>query len=94
MDLGLPLIIIARPGLGTINHSLLTVEAARKKGIEVLGLIFNYAEKTKNDISQKTNPGIVSKLGDVPVLGIVPHMLRSDKAKSHRLFYGVTAKLM
>jgi len=94
MDLGLPLIIIARPGLGTINHSLLTVEAARKKGIKVLGLVFNHAEKTKNDISQKTNPGIVSQFGEVPVLGIVPHMLRSDNAKSNKLFHGVTAKLI
>ena len=38
VDLGLPVVIAARPGLGTINHTLLTVEAARAAGLRVAGV--------------------------------------------------------
>jgi len=38
-ELGLPLLVAARPGLGTINHTLLTVEAARAAGLEVAGVV-------------------------------------------------------
>ncbi len=38
-ELALPLVIAARPGLGTINHTLLTVEAARSAGLEVAGVV-------------------------------------------------------
>ncbi|MCU0258321.1 MAG: dethiobiotin synthase, partial [Solirubrobacteraceae bacterium] len=39
LDLGLPLIVAARPGLGTINHTLLTIESARAAGLRVLGVV-------------------------------------------------------
>ncbi|HEX8854092.1 MAG TPA: dethiobiotin synthase [Thermoleophilaceae bacterium] len=38
-DLGLPVVIASRPALGTINHSLLTVEAARARGLDVRGIV-------------------------------------------------------
>jgi dethiobiotin synthetase len=38
-ELGLPLVIAARPGLGTINHTLLTLEAARTRGLEVASVV-------------------------------------------------------
>jgi dethiobiotin synthetase len=38
-DLGLPLVVVAAPGLGTINHTLLTVEAARAVGLEVASVV-------------------------------------------------------
>lgn len=38
---GLPLVIVARPGLGTINHTLLTLHAARSAGIPVAGVVIN-----------------------------------------------------
>ena len=93
-DLGLPLIIIARPGLGTINHSLLTIEAARSKDIKVLGLVFNHAEKTKTDISQNINPEIITRIGKVPVLGIIQFMSQSDKDKSNIIFKKISTKVI
>ena len=39
VDLGLPLVIAASPGLGTINHTLLTIEAARAAGLEVAAVV-------------------------------------------------------
>ena len=38
-DLGLPVVIVARPGLGTINHTLLTLEAARAASLPVAGVV-------------------------------------------------------
>ncbi|MBI4699187.1 MAG: dethiobiotin synthase [Nitrospirae bacterium] len=74
-DLNLPVIIIARPGLGTINHTLLTIEAARGRGINILGVIMNYSNIIKEDISVKTNPGVIERLGEVRVLGVVPYAI-------------------
>jgi dethiobiotin synthetase len=73
-DLKLPVVIVARPGLGTINHTLLTIEAVRQRGLHVLGVILNYAEKYGKGLSEKTNPEVIEKLGRAPVLGVVPHL--------------------
>jgi dethiobiotin synthetase len=40
-DLGYPLVVVASPGLGTINHTLLTIEAARAAGLEVVAIVLN-----------------------------------------------------
>lgn len=73
-DLNLGLVIVSRLGLGTINHTLLTIKAAQEKGIEVLGVIFNYGRKQKTGISEGTNPKVVENLGKIPILGILPHL--------------------
>lgn len=73
-ELDLPLIVVARPGLGTINHTLLTVEYARKSEIEVIGVIINYSSRKEEGICEETNPGIISCLGRVTILGIIPYL--------------------
>ena len=79
-DLRLPVIIVSRPGLGTINHTLLTIDAARNRGLQVLGVIVNYTARTKRGLSETTNPDVIEKLGGIPVLGIV----RYSKDPSNR----------
>ena len=93
-ELDLPLIIVAKPGLGTINHSLLTIEAARIKGIKISGLIFNHADRTETDMSQKTNPDVISRVGKVPVLGVVPHWSKSENVKVNKIFNIISTKLI
>jgi dethiobiotin synthetase len=73
-DLSLPILIVSRPGLGTINHTMLTIEAARNRGIDIIGVIINHSVNMKRGVSEKTNPGVIEKLTDIPILGIVPHM--------------------
>lgn len=68
--LGIPAIIVARAGLGTINHTFLTVEYAKTCGISLTGVIIN---DFKGGMAEETNPGIIEKLTGVPVLGIIPH---------------------
>ena len=70
--LNLPLIVVAKPDLGTINHSLLTIEAAKNSGIEVLGIIIsNYPENT-DDLAIKTAPDYIKEFSGVDILGILP----------------------
>jgi len=70
--LHLPLAIAARPSLGTINHTLLTVEAARQRGLDVLGVVFCGWQPT-DDLATRTNPALVCALGQVRLLGVLPH---------------------
>ncbi len=74
-DLDAELVIVSRLGLGTINHTLLTIERAKSRGIPVKGIIFSDTGKAKG-IAEKTNPVEISKLTDVPVLGTIPYLKR------------------
>jgi dethiobiotin synthetase len=69
VDLALPVVIAARPGLGTINHTLLTVEAARAGGLSVAAVAMTPwpAEPTP---MQQSNRATVDRLGDVPVCAL------------------------
>ena len=69
--LGLPLLIVARPGLGTINHCLLTLEAARKRELKVLGVLLN-GKAQPGDASVRSNARVIAQLGKVPVYGPLP----------------------
>ena len=73
-DLGLEVIIVARAGLGTINHSLLTIEQARQAGLKVRGIVFNATTKAKPGIIEQTNPSIIERMSGVPVLGTIPRL--------------------
>jgi dethiobiotin synthetase len=71
VDLGLPLVIAARTGLGTINHSLLTIEAARATGLRVAGVVMTPWPAAPEPI-ELSNRATVERLGDVPVSGLPP----------------------
>jgi dethiobiotin synthetase len=71
--LGLPLLVVARLGLGTINHSLLTVRAARAIGLKVRGMVLNDTVGGKRGLAAKTNIEAVPELCGVPLLGVMPH---------------------
>ncbi len=69
----LPVVIVARPGLGTINHTLLTLSALQHRGITVLGIVVNYVRATKRGLAETTSPSVIEKMSGVPVLGIIDH---------------------
>lgn len=71
--LRLPLLIVTRPALGTLNHTALTVHAARSAGLRILGLVVNYATRTRKGLAERTNPAALERLTGVPVLGEVPY---------------------
>jgi dethiobiotin synthetase len=66
VDLGLPVVIAARPGLGTINHTLLTVEAARAGGLRVAGVVMTPWPDEPSRM-ERSNRDTIARLGDVTV---------------------------
>jgi dethiobiotin synthetase len=66
--LGLPVLVVGRAGLGTVNHTALTVFAAQNLGLEVVGVVLN----GPRDESSETNPRLIEQLAGVPVLGQTP----------------------
>jgi dethiobiotin synthetase len=66
IDLALPVLIAAGPGLGTINHSLLTVEAVRAAGLEVAAVVLT-PWPDEPDTMQRSNREAISRLGKVIV---------------------------
>jgi dethiobiotin synthetase len=70
--LGLPAVVVARPGLGTINHTLLTVDALRSAGVPVAGVVINRHPTDTADTATETNPRAIEKWGKVKVLCVAP----------------------
>ncbi len=69
--IGLPLVVVARPGLGTINHTILTISALRERGLIIAGIVINYSDNRRPGLAEKTSPRAIEKISGVPVLGIV-----------------------
>jgi dethiobiotin synthetase len=76
VDLGLPVLIAARTGLGTINHTLLTIDAARGAGLRVAGVVMTPWPASPEPI-EVSNRATVERLGGVPVSGLAPTDPRS-----------------
>jgi dethiobiotin synthetase len=66
VDLGWPVVIAARPGLGTINHSLLTVESARAAGLDVRAVVLT-PWPAQPSVMERSNAEAIERLGRVEV---------------------------
>ncbi len=71
---GLPAVVVARTGLGTINHSLLTLEALRQREIPVLGMILSDEGENVDERLAADNMAIVASLGRVEILARLPRL--------------------
>jgi len=78
-EFGLPLMVISRPGLGTVNHTMLTVNCALKEKLNVAGIILNYSKPPENSLAEKTNPMLLSQVCPVPIIGILPYLKSIDE---------------
>jgi dethiobiotin synthetase len=80
-----PLVIVARRGLGTLNHTLLTVEAAQRRGLRLAGVVLNGAEPTSAPLAEATNRDeLARRLDGVSILAELAH--RADPGTlSHAL---------
>lgn len=70
--LALPVAVVSRPGLGTINHTLLSVGALAWADLRVLGVVFNAADNSAHSYIEEDNVKTVRKMGEVSVLGTMP----------------------
>jgi dethiobiotin synthetase len=71
--LRLPLIVVARAGLGTINHTALTVKAAQHAGAPVAGVVINRYPERPN-LAEQTNPEVITAITETSILGKVPEI--------------------
>jgi dethiobiotin synthetase len=69
--LGMPVLVVARAGLGTVNHTALTCEALRARGLAVAGVVLNRLSAA-SDPSEPHNPAEIERLTGVPVLASLP----------------------
>jgi len=72
-SLELPLIIVARDGLGTINHTLLTLEAAERRNLTVAGVVLSAAIPGTSRTDAERNAVEISRRSGARFLGILPH---------------------
>jgi len=70
-ELGLPLVIAARPGLGTINHTRLTVEAARAAGLAIAGVVMTPWPEAPS-VMERSNRDTIARLAGVEVATLAP----------------------
>jgi dethiobiotin synthetase len=76
VSLGLPVLIAARPGLGTINHTLLTLEAARSAGLEVTAVVLTPWPEPPG-LVESSNRATIAALGGVAV-EVLPPIARAE----------------
>jgi dethiobiotin synthetase len=70
-QVGFPVLIIGRPGLGTINHTLMTLTLLKLQRVKVLGFLFN-GQRGKPGLAEKTAPEIIESYSKVPYWGTLP----------------------
>ena len=75
----LPVLLVARSGLGTLNHTLLSLEALRQRRIPVLGLVLNGPP-------HPDNPRTLEQIGGVPVLAELPRLDPLDAASLQQIW--------
>lgn len=78
--LELPLLIVARPDLGTVNHTLMTCECARSRGIAILGIVIN-GQPEQPGAAEAYAPRLIERLSGIPVLGVLPRISGTDEAR-------------
>ncbi len=71
-QLNMPVIIVARAGVGTINHTLLSIEALKSRSISIIGIVYNEVELTADDIIDE-NMRIITRFSNIPSLTKIPY---------------------
>lgn len=75
---GAPVLIVARAVLGTINHTLLTIESIRARGLSVAGIVLNHSTDPGSDESIETNSEEIEARSGAIVLGTIPYGSRTE----------------
>lgn len=81
-ELKIPTLVVAKSGLGTINHTLLTLEALRHRDIPVLGVVFSDGVADENELLVEDNMRTIAEMGRVQVFGRLLRGPDPDQARS------------
>jgi dethiobiotin synthetase len=79
-QLGLPLLVVCRPGLGTINHTLLTIFCARAMNLPLAGFIINNMP-FQPGAAEESAPHTLASLASADLLGVLNHVEGKDREK-------------
>ncbi|MDF7798130.1 dethiobiotin synthase [Pontiellaceae bacterium B1224] len=71
--LKLPILLAARPGLGTINHTLLSIRALRSDGLNIAGIVFVASKPGEPSFIEEDNGNTIEHFGNIPILGTIPY---------------------
>ena len=74
LQMNLPLIIVSRVQIGTLNHTLLTINAARQHGLKVAGVILNPSDEGGLNAIEAEQGSLIEQFSDTPVLGTCPYI--------------------
>ncbi|MCR8642055.1 dethiobiotin synthase [Paenibacillus sp. N1-5-1-14] len=86
-QLNFPVLIVARPTLGTVNHTVLTAMAIRQNGLEPLGVVLNSISSiTVSGDDVVCNIRMIETYGDLTVMGWLPYIGTESKATPEQLF--------
>jgi len=87
-DLDYPAIVVARPGLGTINHTVLTLDYAKKKKINVLGFVISGYDKNTKDLAIKTAPSEIERISGIKCIQKILKLGRGaiDRVSKNRFY--------
>lgn len=69
----LPVVVVARPNLGTINHTLLTADAIRINDLPFAGVVISGHKPDTTDPAETTAARIIAEFDDIKILSVVPH---------------------
>jgi len=72
VEFALSVVIVARPNLGTINHTLMTIDCVRAAELKIAGVVINGYDATESTVAEDTAPEVITKCSGVNVLSVVP----------------------
>jgi dethiobiotin synthetase len=84
--LALPVVLVARSGLGTINHTLLSLAALEQAGLSVLGVVFNKTEPSMETDIENNNADIIKRMGNTRILARIPYAAGIDNPRRVKAF--------
>jgi dethiobiotin synthetase len=88
-ELKIPTLVVAKSGLGTINHTLLTLEALRHREIPVLGVVFSDGESGEDALLVEDNMRTIAEMGRVEVFGRLRRLAGPAQARADFLPVGL-----
>ncbi|NDC79791.1 MAG: dethiobiotin synthase [Verrucomicrobia bacterium] len=80
-EMGYPVVVVARAGLGTLNHILLSVDSILRSKLKVSGIVVNL-HQARDDEATRSNPKLIEELTGLPVFTLASGATPSDKLPS------------
>ncbi len=83
VEFALPVVIVTRPNLGTINHTLMTIDCVRAAELKIAGVVINGYNATESTEAEDTAPDVIAKYSGADILAVVPFDETVDIAKQN-----------